>query len=221
MTPGPKENNGCPWPDADNDSIPDKDDKCPTASGLKANSGCPDTDNDGVHDGIDRCPTVAGSPEHFGCPDTDADGVYDDLDRCITIPGVAANQGCPEIKKETKKLFEKALQGIQFETGKAIIKPLSFLQINKSPTLHTGLYFFFIFLHRIMLCVVSFDPCIYHCVSISIFLFYVKPIYYNYLFFSNHTRSSRSDISFSIIFFIFITDFNYYITNTIFHYFTG
>jgi OOP family OmpA-OmpF porin len=56
--------------------------------------------------------------------------VYDDLDRCITIPGVAANQGCPEIKKETKKLFEKALQGIQFETGKAIIKPLSFPILN-------------------------------------------------------------------------------------------
>jgi hypothetical protein len=30
------------------------------------------------------------------------------------------------IKKETKQLFEKALQGIRFETGKAIIKPLSY-----------------------------------------------------------------------------------------------
>jgi outer membrane protein OmpA-like peptidoglycan-associated protein len=41
-----------------------------------------------------------------------------------------ANNGCPEIKKETKKLFEKALQGIQFETGKDIIKPVSFPILN-------------------------------------------------------------------------------------------
>src|SRR3989449_3525132 len=27
--PGPKENQGCPWPDTDKDGIPDKDDKCP------------------------------------------------------------------------------------------------------------------------------------------------------------------------------------------------
>lgn len=119
---------GCP--DSDGDGIEDTKDMCPQLKGPEKTNGCPDTDNDGVHDGIDRCPTVAGSPEHFGCPDTDADGVYDDLDRCITIPGVAANQGCPEIKKETKKLFEKALQGIQFETGKAIIKPVSFPILN-------------------------------------------------------------------------------------------
>jgi outer membrane protein OmpA-like peptidoglycan-associated protein len=47
------------------------------------------------------------------------------MDRCITIPGTSANQGCPEVKKEVKQLFEKALQGIQFETGKAIIKSSS------------------------------------------------------------------------------------------------
>jgi len=41
-----------------------------------------------------------------------------------------ANNGCPEIKKETKKLFEKALQGIQFETGKDIIKTVSFPILN-------------------------------------------------------------------------------------------
>jgi OmpA-OmpF porin, OOP family len=58
--------------------------------------------------------------------DTDGDGVFDDVDHCITVPGTPTNQGCPELKKETKQLFEKALQGIQFETGKAIIKPVSF-----------------------------------------------------------------------------------------------
>jgi outer membrane protein OmpA-like peptidoglycan-associated protein len=56
--------------------------------------------------------------------------VYDDMDRCITIPGTSANQGCPEVKKEVKQLFEKALQGIQFETGKAIIKSSSNAILN-------------------------------------------------------------------------------------------
>ncbi|MDZ4667776.1 MAG: OmpA family protein [bacterium] len=115
---------GCP--DTDGDGIEDSKDMCPTLKGPASTNGCPDTDNDGVNDGIDKCPKLAGSPAHSGCPDTDADGIFDDIDRCITIPGTMANDGCPEIKLETKKLFEKALQGIQFETGKDVIKPVSF-----------------------------------------------------------------------------------------------
>jgi len=115
---------GCP--DTDNDGIEDSKDMCPTVKGPISTNGCPDTDNDGVNDGIDKCPTVAGSPAHSGCPDTDNDGIYDDIDKCVTVPGTAANKGCPEVKKEVMQLFQKALQGIQFETGKAIIKPVSF-----------------------------------------------------------------------------------------------
>lgn len=115
---------GCP--DTDGDGIEDSKDMCPNVKGTTVTNGCPDTDNDAVHDGIDKCPTVAGVPAHSGCPDTDNDGVFDDIDNCITIPGTPANNGCPELKKETKQLFEKALQGIQFETGKAVIKPVSF-----------------------------------------------------------------------------------------------
>jgi OOP family OmpA-OmpF porin len=120
--------NGCP--DTDNDGVEDSKDMCPTVKGLASMNGCPDTDNDGVNDAIDKCPKVAGSPSHSGCPDTDGDGIYDDIDKCITIPGTAANNGCPELKRETKQLFQKALQGIQFETGKAIIKPVSFPILN-------------------------------------------------------------------------------------------
>lgn len=119
---------GCP--DADGDGIEDSKDMCPQVKGPALTNGCPDTDNDGVHNGIDKCPTVSGSPTHSGCPDTDGDGVYDDIDRCVTIPGTAANYGCPAIKAEVKQLFQKALQGIQFETGKAIIKPVSFPILN-------------------------------------------------------------------------------------------
>lgn len=119
---------GCP--DTDNDGIEDSKDMCPNESGLASANGCPDTDNDGVHDKIDKCINLAGSAEHFGCPDTDKDGVFDDIDQCKTIPGVPENNGCPEVKKEVKSLFQKALQGIQFETGKATIKPSSFAILN-------------------------------------------------------------------------------------------
>ncbi|MES2779500.1 MAG: OmpA family protein [Bacteroidota bacterium] len=119
---------GCP--DTDGDGIEDSKDMCPQVKGTVATNGCPDTDNDGVHDGIDKCPSVSGSATHSGCPDTDNDGIFDDIDKCVTIPGTATNGGCPELKKETKQLFEKALQGIQFETGKAVIKPVSFPILN-------------------------------------------------------------------------------------------
>ncbi|TAE84289.1 MAG: OmpA family protein [Bacteroidetes bacterium] len=119
---------GCP--DTDGDGIEDAKDMCPNLKGVLLTNGCPDTDNDRVHDGIDKCPNVSGSPTHAGCPDTDNDGVFDDIDNCVTIPGTAANKGCPELKKETKQLFQKALQGIQFETGKAVIKPISYPILN-------------------------------------------------------------------------------------------
>jgi OOP family OmpA-OmpF porin len=123
---------GCP--DTDGDGIEDAKDMCPLVKGPVSTNGCPDSDNDGVNDGIDKCPLVAGDPTHSGCPDTDKDGIYDDIDKCITIPGTAINNGCPEIKKETKQLFQKALQGIQFETGKAAIKPTSFPILNSIVT---------------------------------------------------------------------------------------
>lgn len=120
--------NGCP--DKDNDGVEDAKDMCPDQPGTIKANGCPDSDDDGVNDGIDKCKDQFGSPEHFGCPDTDKDGIYDDVDLCINIPGVPINNGCPEIKTEVKQLFQKALQGIQFETGKAIIKPVSYPILN-------------------------------------------------------------------------------------------
>ena len=59
--------------------------------------------------------------------DTDGDGIIDRLDRCPQLAGVASNGGCPEIKKEARVIFQKAIRGIQFETAKFIIKPLSFV----------------------------------------------------------------------------------------------
>ncbi len=115
---------GCP--DSDKDGIEDKEDKCPTVAGIKELAGCPDTDGDGITDSEDKCPALKGVASLAGCPDKDGDGVSDPEDKCPNVAGIAANKGCPEVKAETKAVFEKALQGIQFESGKDIIKKSSY-----------------------------------------------------------------------------------------------
>lgn len=116
--------NGCP--DKDGDGITDANDKCPDVAGLASLNGCPDTDGDGIADQDDECPTVKGLASLNGCIDTDGDGITDNKDACPKVAGTAANKGCPEVKKEVKQLFEKALTGIQFESGKDVIKKTSF-----------------------------------------------------------------------------------------------
>lgn len=122
--PGSKELIGCP--DKDGDGIADKDDKCPDVAGLKELNGCPDRDGDGIADIDDSCPDIKGLSKFAGCPDTDGDGIADNLDKCPTVFGIASNKGCPEVKAETQKIFDQALKGIQFETNKDVIKPVSY-----------------------------------------------------------------------------------------------
>jgi len=123
--------NGCAL-DSDNDGVVDNLDKCPnTPASIQVDqNGCPlDEDKDGVADYLDKCPQtpVKASVDEFGCTlDTDKDGVPDYQDKCPTLAGTADNQGCPELTKEVKTLFQKALQGIKFDTGKSTIKPVSF-----------------------------------------------------------------------------------------------
>ena len=148
---------GCP--DRDADGVPDKDDKCPDVKGLKEFAGCPDRDGDGVQDSEDACPDLAGDKAHAGCPDTDGDGVYDNEDKCVTVKGPkenqgcpyadtdgdgvldkddacpkvkgpASNKGCPVLEEKVKKVLMKA-RSLQFETGKAVIKPVSFPILNE------------------------------------------------------------------------------------------
>jgi len=54
----------------------------------------------------------------------------DNADKCPNVAGPTSNGGCPELKVAIKQLFQKALQGIQFETGKAVIKPVSYPILN-------------------------------------------------------------------------------------------
>lgn len=125
------DNCGCPI-DSDKDGVADYLDKCPdTPAGVQVDAnGCPvDSDKDGVADYLDKCPnTPMGiKVDENGCPlDSDGDGINDVDDKCPDKPGPASNFGCPELKKEVRNLFKKAMNGIQFETGKDIIKKISY-----------------------------------------------------------------------------------------------
>lgn len=132
-TPGLKQFKGCP--DTDGDGIIDKYDECPTIKGVAKYKGCMNTDGDFFHDGIDQCPTEAGPIENLGCPwpDTDKDGIIDKEDSCIYTPGVKAYKGCPapvELAPAEKKILQKAFSSLEFESGKDVIKPISFPSLN-------------------------------------------------------------------------------------------
>lgn len=111
---------GCP--DADGDGIADAEDDCPDQAGTA--SGCPDADGDGIKDTEDPCPEEAGSAN--GCPDSDGDGIADADDKCPDTAGAGSENGCPEIKEEDQEILTFAMQAIQFETGRATLKPVSF-----------------------------------------------------------------------------------------------
>lgn len=120
---------GCP--DADGDGIADNVDKCPNVAGLAQLQGCPDTDKDGIADNEDQCPDQPGSIAMNGCPDTDNDGIADNVDKCPSKPGTADNGGCPAVSEATKKRLSIIGGAIQFETGKATIKKVSFVQLDE------------------------------------------------------------------------------------------
>ncbi len=119
-----------PEPDTDGDGVVDKEDRCPQEKGLADLGGCPDRDGDGIVDALDACPDKPGSAEFKGCADSDGDGIADNVDRCPNEKGVKAMNGCPEISERTKNLFERALNGIKFETGRSVIKKESFSILN-------------------------------------------------------------------------------------------
>lgn len=143
--PGLPEFNGCP--DRDRDGIIDKRDSCPDLPGIPEFNGCPDRDGDKIIDPNDECPDKAGLAEFNGCPDSDGDGIPDPKDSCVFEVGPISNKGCPirvqkaevkapepvkvELTKEEEEVINTVFKNLQFETGKAVIKPVSFPSLNQ------------------------------------------------------------------------------------------
>jgi OOP family OmpA-OmpF porin len=123
---GPARLQGCP--DGDADGVPDDIDQCPNDYGPLP-AGCPDGDKDGTPDKDDPCPNKAGT--FGGCPDSDGDGIGDNEDKCPSQAGTIVNNGCPEIKKEVKERLEYAARAVQFETGSAKLKNISFAVLGE------------------------------------------------------------------------------------------
>ncbi|TMQ55641.1 MAG: OmpA family protein [Candidatus Eisenbacteria bacterium] len=134
---------GCPS-DQDGDGVCDGVDKCPdTPKGCTVDAfGCPaDPDSDGVCDGVDKCPnTPKGcTVDAKGCPsDADADGVCDGVDVCPNTPrGYKVDaHGCPiEVNEKETELLDTGmirLENIQFETKKAVLKPVSITAVEEA-----------------------------------------------------------------------------------------
>lgn len=129
--------------DTDGDGYPDSVDGCPTekedGKPPAATDGCPgnsDRDGDGIPDVDDQCPDKAEDKDKVqdedGCPEDDADkdGIPDVQDKCPTEPGkrspIAEKFGCPSLIEEGPGGSITLLKPIEFETGRATIKPVSF-----------------------------------------------------------------------------------------------
>lgn len=144
-----RDEDGCPEYDNDNDGLADTVDNCPSrpedADGFEDHDGCPEWDNDkdGIVDTLDSCPL---DPEDFdgfededGCPewDNDKDGLVDSLDVCPLEPetanGYKDEDGCPDERPKAKEITREpiVLEGVTFESGKAILKHSSFVTLDK------------------------------------------------------------------------------------------
>ncbi|HVY31117.1 MAG TPA: OmpA family protein [Polyangiaceae bacterium] len=150
--------------DTDGDGYPDSVDGCPTekedGKPPAATDGCPgnsDRDGDGIPDVDDQCPDKAEDKDKIqdedGCPEDDADkdGIPDVQDKCPTEPGkrsaIAEKFGCPSLIEMGSDGSVQLLKPIEFETGRATIKAVSFpildevLDLMKSrPSMRIGIY---------------------------------------------------------------------------------
>ena len=59
------------------------------------------------------------------------DGVLDKDDDCVNIPGPKSNNGCPVIEEEEQEILNTAFENLEFESGKDIIKEVSFPSLEE------------------------------------------------------------------------------------------
>ena len=105
--------------DADNDGIPDDEDKCPNVredrDGIEDGDGCPeedpDSDKDGVPDHEDSCPdakeTINGHDDEDGCPDSGDPRVIYEEGKFMILDAVHFEHGSSKIKSESHSLLDQ------------------------------------------------------------------------------------------------------------------
>jgi OOP family OmpA-OmpF porin len=122
---------GCPDKDSDGDTILDSKDACPTEAGSTSACGCAvkDQDGDSIPDEFDKCPTEFGLMNGCPDPDPDNDGIKNPEDKCPNQPelrnGYEDTDGCPDEIPEKIRKFTGVIKGIEFDTGKDTIRPIS------------------------------------------------------------------------------------------------
>ena len=81
-----------------------------------------DLDKDGIADDKDLCPEEYGLALANGCPDFDKDGIPDKYDLCPHLFGYLNAQGCPELAANESMILSTALEDLNFDFDKAVIK---------------------------------------------------------------------------------------------------
>jgi len=57
--------------------------------------------------------------------------VLDKDDDCVNVPGPKSNNGCPVIEEKEQEILNTAFENLEFESGKDIIKEVSFPSLEE------------------------------------------------------------------------------------------
>lgn len=124
--------------DSDGDGIPDIYDMAPTTSGKPEFLGGVDRDGDGIPDHLDKCPDKPGTVENRGCPDEKkkAEEVVEEV-REVEVEEepeevvVEEEVEVSDIPQEVQEVLNVAMRAVQFDLGRATLRPESFGILNQ------------------------------------------------------------------------------------------
>ncbi len=109
--------------DSDGDGVPDIYDLSPQRSGLVELMGAPDSDGDGIPDHLDKCPHEPGPIENKGCPEEE--------EEVVAEPEPEPEPEVEEIPEEVQEVLDVAMRDVQFDLGRATLRPESFTVLNQ------------------------------------------------------------------------------------------
>ncbi|TVR83033.1 MAG: hypothetical protein EA409_03635 [Saprospirales bacterium] len=125
--------------DSDGDGIPDIYDLAPGTTGKPEFLGGLDRDGDGIPDHLDKCPDQPGTAENKGCPDEEKETEVIAIDdRRVEADDEPAEEVIEEqeeevsdIPLEVQEVLNVAMRAVQFDLGRATLRPESFGILNQ------------------------------------------------------------------------------------------